>query len=133
MHRIEHWTLIALMALVASTPASSAAQDRRPADVAYASGGVSEESRDNLNAIAGDFNLKVVMATKTGEYLADVDVAITDDRGRRMVAAVADGPWFFARLPPGRYTIAASANGAMQRKSVTVGTRQTRVDLRWEE
>ena len=133
MHRIEHWTLIALMALVASTPAPSAAQDRRPADVAYASGGVSEESRDNLNAIAGDFNLKVVMATKTGEYLADVDVAITDDRGRRMVAAVADGPWFFARLPPGRYTIAASANGAMQQKSVTVGTRQTRVDLRWEE
>lgn len=133
MHRIEQWTLISLLALAAPLHAASVQQDRGPAQVAYASGGVSEESRDNLNAIAGDFNLKVVMATKTGEYLSDVDVVITDDRGRPMVSAVSDGPWFFARLPSGRYTVSASSNGAMQRKSVTVGDRQSRVDLRWDE
>jgi hypothetical protein len=133
MHRIEQWTLVALLALAAPLHAASVPQDRAPAQVAYASGGVSEESRDNLNAIAGDFNLKVVMATKTGEYLSDVDVVITDDRGRPLVSAVADGPWFFARLPSGHYVVSASTHGTTQRKSVTLGDRQARVDLRWDE
>ena len=132
MHRIEQWTLVALVAL--ATPLQAApVENRASAQVAYASGGVSEESRDNLNAIAGDFNLKLVMATKSGEYLSDVDVMITDDRGRPMVTAVADGPWFFARLPNGHYTVTASNHGATQRKSINVGGRQSRVDLRWDD
>jgi len=133
MRRIEQFTLVALLALSAPLHAASAAPNRNPTQIAYASGGVSEESRDRLNAIAGDFNLKVVMATNSGEYLSDVDVVITDDHGRSMVSAVADGPWFLVRLPAGHYTVTASSNGATQRKSVNVGDRQSRVDLRWAE
>jgi hypothetical protein len=130
---------IALAAVVASlvaAPTFAASENtiHRAGAVPYASGGISEEGREDLSAIAKDFNLKLVLATKSGAYLSDIDVVVSDERGHRILDAKSDGPWFFVRLPSGRYSIAASANGVVVRKAVTVGPQQlSRVDLRWDD
>jgi hypothetical protein len=66
---------------------------RNVAGVSYVSGGVGEESRTSLQSQAAQFNVQVVFALKSGEYLADVDVAVRDASGRTLFSTVTDGPW----------------------------------------
>ena len=114
--------------------AAAEPQVRQSGSVAYISGGVSEEARDNLQAMRQDFNLKLVLATRSGAYLSDVDVVVSDAQGQRLLDARSEGPWFFARLPSGRYTVEASANGTLQRKSVNIaGPALSTLDFRWED
>jgi len=122
-----------LGALPVGREAVAATPSQAQVPVAAVSGGVTEEERDRLNALAQDYNLKIVMATRSGAYLADVAVAVRDESGRPVLETRADGPWVLARLPAGRYSIEGSANGATVRKTVAVGPAQTRVDLRWED
>lgn len=107
-------------------------QVHQSGNVNYVSGGVSEEDRSALEPIARDFNLKLVFATKSGEYLSDTDVVVTSGRGRPVLEAKSEGPWFFARLPSGQYQVTATSNGQSQRRSVSVGSRGLRtVGFRW--
>jgi len=114
--------------------AASQAQVRQAGDIPYATGGVSEEGRESLKAIAQEFNVKLVLATRSGAYLSDVGVKVNDEHGHPVLAAKSDGPWFFAKLPSGHYTIEASSNGTVVKKAVNVGARgQSEVDFRWDD
>jgi hypothetical protein len=128
---------MSLLALTLAAPSLHAAgepQARQSGNVTYISGGVSEEARDSLLGIGQGFNLKLILATKSGAYLSDVDVVVDDAQGRRVLDAKSDGPWFYAKLPNGKYQIAASANGTTVRKSVTIGAQgQKKVDFRWDD
>ena len=126
---------LSLLALAAMPlQAANELQVRQSGNVAYVSGGVSEEARDSLQALAPGFSVKLVLATKSGAYLSDVAIAVDDAAAKRVLDAKSDGPWFFAKLPPGRYQIAATANGATVRKAVTVGAQGLRtVDYRWDD
>ena len=108
-------------------------QIQQSGNVSYVSGGVSEEDRAAFDSIVRDFNLKLVFATKNGEYLSDTEVVVSSGRGQPVLEARSDGPWFFARLPSGQYTVTASANGRSIRRSVVVGARGLRtLDFRWD-
>ncbi|KON79562.1 carboxypeptidase-like regulatory domain-containing protein [Azoarcus sp. PA01] len=93
---------------------------REFAGVRYMTGGVGEEERNQLLASAQDFNLKLVFAEKSGNYLADVNVAIADSTGRKVLEASADGPLMLAQLPPGNYRVTAMANGREQTRNASV-------------
>jgi hypothetical protein len=117
-------------ARAATLPSALPAQ----APIAAVSGGVTEEERERMSAMAGDYNLKIVLATRSGAYLADVAVVVRDGSGQPVLAAKAEGPWVLARLPAGRYSIEGSTNGTTVRKAVAVGGgAQARVDLRWDD
>ena len=126
-------SIAALGALPGARVAMSAPLPPAQAPIAAVSGGVTEEERERLTAMAPDYNLKIVLATRSGAYLADVAVAVRDGSGQPVLDTKADGPWVLVRLPAGRYSIEGSANGATVRKTVAVGAAQTRVDLRWED
>ena len=112
--------------------ADEAPQIRQDGNVAYVSGGVSEEDRAALEPMVRDFNLKLVFALRNGEYLSDTAVMVTSARGQPVLEAKSNGPWFFAKLPSGQYTVTATANGQAQRKSVSVGNRGMKtLDYRW--
>lgn len=112
----------------AASPADSAASEGtagssvRSADVPYTSGGISLEERQALSQTAGDYNLKLVFAATGGAYLGDVKVTISGPGGR-VLDAVSAGPWFFAKLPPGKYRVEATSGGRTQSKAVSVGGR----------
>ena len=128
---------MSVLALTLAAPSLHAAgepQVRQSGTISYVSGGVSEEARDSLQALAQGFNLKLVLATRSGAYLSDVVIVIKDTRGQRVLDAKSDGPWFYAKVPNGTYEVAASANGATVRKLVTIETQnQNRVDFRWDD
>ena len=100
--------------------------------IRYASGGVGESERAELNALSGQFNLRLLFAMQgSGDYLADTKVIIVDKRGETVLSAASNGPWFYAQLPPGTYTVEISTPDQTQRQPVTIGTRQSRLNFYW--
>lgn len=100
--------------------------------IRYASGGVGEGERDELNALSHQFNLRVLFAVQAGNYLADVQVNIVDARGETVLSTQSSGPWFFAQLPPGAYTVDVDALGQTQGQTVRIsGARQSRLNFFW--
>ena len=100
----------------------------------YFSGGASERARERLQSMGRDFNLKLILATRTGAMLFDAHIAVDDEKGMRMLDAHAEGPVFYAKLPQGRYEVAAYAKGSTVREAVTLDLRnQKMLDLRWDD
>lgn len=116
---------IALLALLA--PAGVTAQQNRPGgdEAAIVSGGVGLAAREALAATARDHNLKLVFALVSREYLSDVEVDISG--GGRRLAHRSEGPWLFAKLPPGQYTVRATFEGQTLTRTVAVGARGQKV------
>lgn len=90
------------------------------------------ESRDRLDTIARDFNLKLVFAAASGEYVSGVRVVIADAAGKTLLDATSEGPWFLARLPAASYQIVATSTGKAQKRQIAVGAAKlTTIDFRW--
>ena len=93
-------------------------------------GGVGEEERRALEADPR-YNLKVVTADRAGQYIADVDIAVVDERGSRVVTERMAGPWLLAELPPGRYRVVAVYGGATQAREGVIGRGRQEVVMHW--
>jgi hypothetical protein len=100
--------------------------------VTYVSGGVDDASLDALKAEVRNYNLKLVFALKTGEFMSDVKVAISDAKGNPVLNATSDGPWFLAKLPAGSYRVVATSSGKSITQQASVGPAQLKtLDFRW--
>ena len=124
--------LLGCASLLSLAQANDAAVVRSAGAIRYVSGGVGGESLEQLAAMARDFNVKLVFALASGDYLSDVRVLIADAQGHTLLDTVADGPWLLVRLPAGKYRIAATLGSQQQQREVSVGaTQSTTVDFRW--
>jgi hypothetical protein len=131
-------TAAAVALLLASTtlvPVAYAADEeavRSSGGINYVSGGVGTASTDRLGALAKDFNLKLVFALKSGDYVSGVDVTIADAAGKTLVNTKSEGPWFLTRLPAGNFKIAATFDGKTENRTIAVGAEKMKtVDFRW--
>ena len=95
------------------------------ADISYVSGGIGGAERAALRAAAPNYNLHLLFAGQgTGEYLSNVKVTIADQHGVVVLDAVSDGPYFMARIGPGRYRVTADdGDGNPQTRVVAVPER----------
>jgi hypothetical protein len=146
------WTLSLIAAGMMSASLASAQQVRtvevpRPAaradvaadagvqaggsQVAMVSGGIGVDQREAMAGAVKNANLKLMFALNTGEYVSDVRVDVSDASGRKVVEHAAQGPWAYANLPAGTYTVTASFDGSSQSRKVTVGKGTKVVDFRW--
>ena len=124
--------LLGIAALVPAGSANSDAIVQTAGGVSYVSGGVGTDSIDRLSSLAGDFNLKLVFALKSGEYVSGVGVAIADAAGKTFLDATSEGPWFLTRLPAGNYQVVATFAGTAVKRQIAVGAaRLSTVDFRW--
>ena len=120
----------ALLVPVASADSDAIVQNA--GGVSYVSGGVGTESIDRLSSLAGDFNLKLVFALKSGEYVSDVKVSIADAAGRTRLDTTSEGPWLLTKLPMGKYQIVASFAGKAEKRTIAVGAGKLKtIDFRW--
>jgi hypothetical protein len=102
------------------------------ADVPHMSGGIGSVERDELRTREPDYNIKVITALKSGDYLSGVVIVIESATKEPVLETTMTGPILLARLPPGLYTIKATAGGRTLTQTMTVpaeGLRQ--VDFRW--
>src|SRR5262245_15501176 len=104
------------------------------ADVPHLSGGVGSDEREALRAKERDYNVKVITAMQSGEYLSGVVVVIESAAKEPVLETTMTGPILLAKLPPGSYTIKATRGSQMLTQTVTIeaqGLKQ--VDFRWAD
>jgi len=88
---------------------------------AYVSGGVALSERDALDKLRASYSLRVVTAAKkTGSYLADAQVKITDASGKTVLDTKLDGPWLLVNLKLGQYKVDATFRQQTLSKTTTV-------------
>ena len=91
-------------------------------DVTYLCGGVGEEESTYMKQEAKDYDLMLTFATRSGAYLADVDVDIRDAGGNTVLQLACDSPILLVDLPKGgTYKVRAETAGYTLNKTVRVG------------
>lgn len=118
--------------LSAGNAHSADAKAQTSSGVSHVSGGVGDDSIAKLEAQVKNFNLKLVFALQSGNYVTDVKVVIADAKGKTLLDTTSAGPWFLVKLPAGKYQIDATFEGKSVKRSVTVGKAKLQtVDFRW--
>jgi hypothetical protein len=89
--------------------------------ITYLCGGVGEEQASYMKQSKSDYDLMLTFATRNGDYLADVDVAIKDAKGKPVFNTTCGGPILLVNLPrSGVYRVQAKAEDYSLRKTVKV-------------
>ncbi|UGQ48694.1 carboxypeptidase regulatory-like domain-containing protein [Massilia endophytica] len=86
----------------------------------FVSGGVGQEQQAAIKALRADYNLLLTFANKSGEYRANVEVAVLDQAGNVRFAENKAGPLLYMRLAPGSYRVDARSEGVQQTRQVSV-------------
>ena len=81
----------------------------------YMTGGVGSDEREVMERLDIPFNLKLIFAEGSGNFLSDVKLSILDEPGHNVAEATSNGPWFYIKLPPGFYTVVATFNNDSKR------------------
>ncbi|MCG6535620.1 MAG: carboxypeptidase-like regulatory domain-containing protein [Syntrophales bacterium LBB04] len=100
--------------------------------IAYFSGGIGVDEREAMTVMGRDYSLKLMCALKSRAYLSDLKVTVSDGAGKVVLDAASEGPWFFAKLPPGQYTVVVTIAGNAKQSRVTIGNKQTSVRFYWD-
>ena len=113
MNSHSQFPLIVASGLILALPA-------RAADVPHVSGGIGGVEREELRTKERDYNLKVVTAMKSGDFLSGVQIVIESATHERMLETTMAGPILLATLPPGSYTIKATVGGETLTHTVAI-------------
>jgi hypothetical protein len=103
---MDRWIQVLVTAVVVLVALS---MEVRAADAPHVSGGTGADERAELLAKEKEYNLKILGAAKSGDYLAGVKVVIESAKKERVLDTTMDGPILLAKLAPGTYTIRATS------------------------
>jgi hypothetical protein len=112
-------------------PSTPALQTQQQGNITFVSGGASSDDRDALKQIENQYNLRLMFAARNGDYLANIAVTLSDARGNAVLDTIAEGPIFYAHVPPGRYRLTVSNQGQSQNRDLTISKGATRQDFYW--
>ncbi len=131
MRKLVPVTLAGLM-LVTSGYAAAVTQVVTERGVTYVSGGVGDDDQEKLLAEQKNFNLKLLFTLNEGNYVADVNVVVSDAKGNMVIEHLAQGPFFMAKLPPTQYTVSATYEGKTITRRVRISSDRLHTEhLRW--
>jgi hypothetical protein len=106
-----------------STPpvAIGAPQPQTQGGISFIVGGVGDNSQDAMRQVERNYNLRLTFVQlPAGDYLADIGITVQNAQGKTLLDTNADGPFFYAQLPPGRYKVSATSNGRTLTHSIDV-------------
>ncbi|MCI5050073.1 MAG: hypothetical protein MRY32_07055 [Rickettsiales bacterium] len=78
-----------------------------PEGVTYISGGVGSEEQGMLATQKPNYNLQIRVALTTGHYVSEATMTIKDASGAIVIEDEIEGPFFYAKLAPGKYNVSA--------------------------
>jgi len=90
--------------------------------VTFITGGIGDEELEQIKASEHDYNLHILMSATGGAFVSDVDLRLTDATGKELVSIQGAGPYFYAKLPAGSYTVELNDSGESKKIPVKIGT-----------
>lgn len=142
---MTHKKLVAALTGLAATAATAAIppryaenlpEPRKAGPVTYITGGTEEPEANAIKRAAQEFPLELVFVEKVGRRekpLADMPVRITDEKGKVVFDGQAEGPYFIARLPKGKYTVSTRWDAWSFSREVKIGGNRQRVVFAWSQ
>jgi hypothetical protein len=101
----------------------------RAADIPFGTGA---DERADLQAKEKDYNLKIVAAATSGDYLAGVRLVIESAANMSVLETRMDGSILLAKLPTDTYTIKATYGPSTQTRTVNIpGQGLREAQFRW--
>ena len=111
---------------------SYALTNSQSGEIKYITGGIGDEERNTLKEAKDKYNLSVVSAARTGEYVGDTRLIISDQQGRELLDTEA-GPLFYAQLPPGKYVVEAESRGQARKRQIIIGeNKPSHIHFSWK-
>lgn len=105
-------------------------------DVSYVTGGIGKDERTAIEASKADYNLYVLSASTSGEFVGDTRVVITRNGAAEAeeVLNVESGPLLYVRLPAGSYKLVASLGDQTKEQAFTVNAKgkASTIRLNWK-
>lgn len=116
------------LSMLAMSVAFSATIENLPAEktqgnIVYVTGGVGNDEATAMKLAKSMYPLSLEFiqhATPRDEFLASVDVSITNHAGEAVLQVVSEGPYLLAKLPPGKYTVNAKLKDIAKTSKVTL-------------
>ena len=96
-----------------------ALQEQRAGDITYVTGGIGDDEKQALDAVKKDYNLKILNSDREGAYVSDVVITLYGRKGNELLSTES-GPFFYAHLPAGTYSITAQGVGKEQKKRIKI-------------
>jgi hypothetical protein len=90
--------------------------------ISYITGGIGDEELAQIKASEHQYNVHLLMNAPGGAFIGDVGVRITDATGVELLSIEGAGPYFYARLAPGTYTLELNGEGEIKKIPVKIGT-----------
>lgn len=87
-------------------------------DISYVNGGISDEELDMIKALPDDYNVRILIRNSIGKYAVATKFHILDQSGLEVINIEDAGPYVYAKLTPGMYTIEASQEDEIQAAKV---------------
>jgi hypothetical protein len=88
--------------------------------------------RMDMDAMAKDYNVKMMFVEAPKDYVSGVKVKIEDPSGKVLLETTSSGPWFFAKLPQGEYRIIATFHNHPEVKNLKVAGSAETVEFFWK-
>lgn len=105
--------------------------------IAYVTGGVGKQEAKTFEHAAGRFPLALEFVQRAGkrdEFIAGINVRLTDRHGKIVLSTKANGPFLLARIPSGHYTVAATYDGKPLKRQVVVQSKAKQpVVFEWKQ
>ena len=97
-------------------------------DVKYVTGGVGEDERAELEAAKADYNVHILNARKSGEYVEDTQTVISRKNGKDYAPLldVNAGPLLYVELAPGSYIAESTRYGETKKKAFVIKAKATK-------
>ena len=110
-------------ARAADATAANLPPEMTQGSVKYVSGGIGIDEEQAMQAEMSKFPLSLEFAERASPkdvHLAAIGVKIQDRAGKTELDTIADGPFLFVQLPPGKYQITADRDGKTETRDVTI-------------
>ncbi len=88
--------------------------------ITYITGGIGDEEIAQLKASEKEYNLRMLMSAPGGAFVSDVSLHAVDATGKEVLAVDSAGPYFYARLPAGAYTVTLNGHGESKKIAVKI-------------
>lgn len=100
----------------------------------YVNGGIGDSQTRYMQSIAKNWPVRIMFSQlKADEFIAGVNLLITDNRDTTFLQLDSAGPLTYVQLPPGTYRVTASFEGQSQTRKVAVGGKNKRdVHFHWK-
>jgi hypothetical protein len=117
-------SLIICAGFLSGTTLAQLPPSKSQGDITFITGGIGSDESGAIFAAAKQWSLLIEMSeidgSGRGVWIAGIDIRLLNAKQQTLLETVCDGPLMLLKAPAGQYTVEATYQGKLLKRSVTV-------------